>query len=294
VAAAVLRDGRLARIDSFADAGGPLAERLRALGVQSSAGSPIIVHGRLWGVMVAASRSDEPIPSGAEFRLSEFTELAATAVANAQARAELNASRARIVTSADQARRLIERDLHDGVQQRLVSLGLGVRAAEDVAKSGSDGLLDRLTGIREGLMGALDDLREISHGIHPAILSEGGLRPALGNVARRSPVPVELDIRGQGRLPEPIEVGIYYVVSEALANVAKHANAAAVQVTIDADDEAVRVHIQDDGEGGADPAEGSGLVGLSDRVYALGGAFTISSPAGNGTSISVTFPVVPS
>ena len=293
VASAVLRDGRLARIDSFADAGGPLAERLRALGVQSSAGSPIIVHGRLWGVMVAASRSDEPIPPGAESRLNEFTELAATAVANAQARAELNASRARIVTSADQARRLIERDLHDGVQQRLVSLGLGVRAAEDVAKSGSDGLLDRLAGIREGLMGALDDLREISHGIHPAILSEGGLRPALGNVARRSPVPVELDIRGRARLPEPIEVGIYYVVSEALANVAKHANADAVQVTIDADDGAVRVAIRDDGEGGADMAAGSGLVGLSDRVYALGGTFTISSPVGKGTSISVAFPVVP-
>ena len=196
------------------------------------------------------------------------------------------------MTSADQARRLIERDLHDGVQQRLVSLGLGVRAAEDVAKSGSDGLLDRLAGIREGLMGALDDLREISHGIHPAILSEGGLRPALGNVARRSPVPVELDVRGRARLPEPIEVGIYYVVSEALANVAKHANADAVQVTIDADDEAVRVDIQDDGEGGADPADGSGLVGLSDRVYALGGTLTISSPVGKGTSISVAFPVV--
>ncbi len=230
VAAAVLRDGRLARMDSFAAAAGHLAERLRDLGVRSSVGSPIVVHGRLWGVMVAASRSDEPIPPVAEFRLSEFTELAATAVANAQARAELNASRARIVTSADQARRLIERDLHDGVQQRLVSLGLGVRAAEDVAKSGSgELLLPRLAGIREGLMGALDDLREISHGIHPAILSEGGLRPALGNVARRAPVPVELDIRGRDRLAEPIEVGIYYVVSEALANVAKHANATAVR-----------------------------------------------------------------
>ncbi|WP_244247093.1 DUF4118 domain-containing protein [Nocardioides euryhalodurans] len=290
VAVEVRQAGRPARMDTVAEASGPLSERLRELGVQSSAGSPVVVDGQLWGVMVAASVSEARMPAGTESRLSQFTELAATAVANAQTRAELNLSRARIVTSADQARRQIERNLHDGVQQRLVSLGLGVRVVEDIAGPDSD-VLPALGGIREGIMETLEELREISHGIHPAILSEGGLRPALGNVARRSPVPVELDVRGPDRPPEAVEVGIYYVVSETLANVAKHARASRAWVEVDFDPAVVRVTVRDDGRGGADMSNGSGLVGLSDRVHALGGTVAIDSPIGHGTSIRVLLPL---
>jgi signal transduction histidine kinase len=290
VAATVLRTRRPARIDRFASCTGPLAELLRELGVRSSAGCPIIVEGRLWGVMVAASMSTESTPVGTELRLGEFTELVATAVANAESKAELTASRARIVATGDEARRHIERDLHDGVQQRLVSLSLDLRALEELGDGRTDLLQPELSRIGEGLIGALDDLREISHGIHPAILSEGGLRPALSTLARRSAVPVELDIRGRTRLPEPVEVGMYYVVSEALTNVAKHAQASVVQVDLETEGDMTRLCVRDDGVGGADPGRGSGLVGLRDRVEALGGRIEITSPPGRGTSLLVTVP----
>ena len=253
------------------------------MGVRSSAGCPILVDGRLWGVMVASSTSPEPTPAGTETRLEEFTELVATAIANAETRAELTASRARIVATGDEARRHLERDLHDGVQQRLVSLALELRVAEKLAPSeGHDELVQQLSHIGEGMIAAVDELREVSHGIHPAILSEGGLRPALSTVARRSPVPVELEIRDVGRLPEPVEVGVYYVVSEALTNVIKHAQASFVQVDLEADEEAVRLRVQDDGVGGADAGHGSGLIGLKDRVHALGGRIEIASPVRRG------------
>jgi signal transduction histidine kinase len=240
--------------------------------------------------MVAASMSTESTPVGTELRLGEFTELVATAVANAESKAELTASRARIVATGDEARRHIERDLHDGVQQRLVSLSLDLRALEELGDGRTDLLQPELSRIGEGLIGALDDLREISHGIHPAILSEGGLRPALSTLARRSAVPVELDIRGRTRLPEPVEVGMYYVVSEALTNVAKHAQASVVQVDLETEGGMTRLCVRDDGVGGADPGRGSGLVGLRDRVEALGGRIEITSPPGRGTSLLVTVP----
>jgi signal transduction histidine kinase len=292
VAAAVLRTRRPARLDRFATCTGPLAEHLRELGVRSSAGSPIIVEGRLWGVMVAASVSAESTPMETELRLGEFTELVATAVANAESKAELTASRTRIVATSDEARRHIERDLHDGVQQRLVSLSLDLRAVEELARGGTEQLRPMLSRIGEGLVGALDDLREISRGIHPAILSEGGLPPALSTLARRSAVPVELDIRGNARLPEPVEVGVYYVVSEALTNVAKHARASVVYVDLETEEDVTTLCVRDDGVGGADPRQGSGLVGLRDRVEALGGRIEISSPPGSGTSLLVRVPRV--
>jgi signal transduction histidine kinase len=265
-AGAVRRTGGPARTDNFENASGPLAATLRELGIRSAAGSPITVAGSVWGVMVASSTS-KPIPAGTEARLGEFTELAATAVANAQTRTELTASRARIVAAGDQARRKIERDLHDGVQQRLVSLALNLRLASDVASDGTD-IRPQLSQIEEGLVSAVDDLRELSRGIHPAVLSEGGLRPALASLARRSAVPVELSIHGVDRLPEPIEVGVYYVVSEALTNVAKHAQASVVEVTLEAAGSRVGLTVQDDGVGGADDGHGTGLIGLSDRVHA--------------------------
>ena len=289
IAAEVLETGRPARIDSFTHLQGALAASLRELGVRSSAGSPISVGGRVWGVMVTSSTSAERVAADTETRLGEFTELTATAVANAQARSELTASRARIVAASDEARRHIERDLHDGVQQRLVALALGLRLATEDA--GDNDVRPQLTQLEEGLVGALNDLRELSHGIHPAILSEGGLRPALATLARRSPIPVELSISGLDRLSEPIEVGIYYVVSETLTNVVKHARASVVHVGLETDGSVLRVTAQDDGVGGADPGRGSGLLGLIDRVHALGGRIDITSPLGSGTTLVVTLPL---
>ncbi|GAB3856392.1 hypothetical protein GCM10027610_091120 [Dactylosporangium cerinum] len=236
-------------------------------------------------------------PLGAEDRLAQFTELVGTAVANTESRAELNASRARIVVAADAARRRIERDLHDGIQQRLMSLGLELRAAEALVPAELDELRARLSHTTDGLVTAFDDLREISRGIHPAILSQGGLGSALKTLARRCPIPVTIDSGCTGRLPGCVEVAVYYIVSEALTNAAKHAHASAIEVDVNiADDretegETLMLSIRDNGVGGADPAQGSGLVGLTDRVEALGGHLRIASPVNRGTSLSVSLPI---
>jgi signal transduction histidine kinase len=206
-------------------------------------------------------------------------------------RAELAASRARIVTAADQARRRIERDLHDGIQQRLVSLGLNVRAVQADLPAELPELRAELDRLATGLGSAVDELRELSRGIHPAILSEGGLGPALKALARRSAVPVELDAPLGERLPEPVEVAAYYVVSEALANAAKHAKASAVHVRAHAADGRLQLLVRDDGVGGAEGGRGSGLIGLADRVQALGGTITVTSPAGQGTTLRVELPI---
>jgi signal transduction histidine kinase len=208
-----------------------------------------------------------------------------------ESREELAASRARIVAAGDQARRRIERDLHDGTQQRLVSLVLDLRAAEAVVPPEQPELRAQLARVADGLAGALDDLREISRGIHPAILSEGGLGPALKSLARRSVVPVELDVQVQTRLPEQVEVAAYYVVSEALANAAKHARASVVHVDIQADGGGLHLSVRDDGLGGAAPGRGSGLIGLTDRVEALGGTISVTSPTGGGTALRVDLPI---
>jgi signal transduction histidine kinase/PAS domain-containing protein len=286
----VLRTRRPGRVDSYANATSPLAVRLGASGVRCSAGAPIVVDGRLWGVMAAGSTQAGPLPEATETRIAAFTELLGTAIAKADSRAELTASRARIVAAADETRRRLERDLHDGVQQRLVSVGLELREAEEALPPG-DELRAQLARTASGLAGALDDLVEISRGIHPAILSAGGLVPALKTLARRSAVPVELDLRSDRRLPERVEVAAYYVVSEALTNAAKHAHPSVVRVDVDADDALVQLAIRDDGVGGADPARGSGLVGLTDRVEALGGRIEIASPPGRGTSLRVSIPI---
>jgi signal transduction histidine kinase/PAS domain-containing protein len=208
-----------------------------------------------------------------------------------RSRAELAASRARIVTAADETRRQIERDLHDGVQQRLVSLALALRTAESTVPRELRESKTQLSQIADGLVGALEELREISRGIHPAILAEGGLASALTTLARRSAVPVELEVRVETRLPEPVEVAAYYVVSEALTNAAKHAHASTVQVAVEARRGVLRLSISDDGSGGADPTRGSGLIGLTDRVDALGGTIEVASPVGDGTTLLVTLPI---
>jgi signal transduction histidine kinase len=231
------------------------------------------------------------LPPDAEQRLADFTELVGTAIANAEAHAELMASRARIVATADETRRRIERDLHDGAQQRLVSLALQLRSAQaavppELAELGAE--LDRVAA---GLVGALEELREIAHGIHPAILAEYGLRSALRVLARRSPIPVDLQVRAEGRLPERVEVGAYYVVAEALTNAAKYAHASAITVAVEATGEVLRVAVRDDGAGGADFTSGTGLVGLKDRVEALGGRISLDSPRGAGTTLQVELPL---
>jgi signal transduction histidine kinase len=291
VSTLVFETGRAARIDGFADASGPLGVAAREDGVGSGVGAPVIVEGRLWGVMSAHSPQSQPLPADTEARLASFTELVATAIANAESRAQLIASRARIAAAADETRRRIERDLHDGIQQRLVSLQLQMRAVQTAVPPELGELERDLSRVAEGLASAFDELREISRGIHPAILSEGGLGPALRTLARRSAVPVELDLHADRRLPERVEVAAYYVVSEALTNAAKHAHASVVKVELDTHDAILQLAIRDDGLGGADPSKGSGLVGLSDRIEALGGTLEVTSPAGRGTTLLIEVPL---
>jgi len=226
-----------------------------------------------------------------ESRLMGFAELIATAISNAVARAELNASRARIVAAADESRRRIERDLHDGAQQRLVSIALQLLAAAANATAGQAELREELTSASSEVTAALDELREISRGIHPAILSEGGLGPALRTLARHCAIPVELDISTSGRFTERIEATGYYVVSEVLTNAVKHARATFVRVAVEQLHGTLRLSIRDDGVGGADPARGSGLIGLYDRVEAMGGTIHIDSPVGAGTAVFVSLPL---
>jgi PAS domain S-box-containing protein len=286
----VVRTGRSARIDDYTRASEFIERRAQRLGIRCTVAVPIMVGGSLWGA-IAAGTNREQFPADAEQRMADFTELLATAIANADSRAELAASRRRIVTAADEARRRIERDLHDGTQQRLISLSLAVRAAEANVPPERRDLRTELSRVATALTAAVEDLQEMSRGIHPAILSAGGLAPALRTLARRSPIPVELDVTTDGRLPQPIEVAAYFVASEALANATKHAQASGIEVSLGLRDRGLLLSIRDDGVGGADSSRGSGLVGLQDRVEALGGTIRIDSPPGGGTSLVVTLPL---
>ena len=233
----------------------------------------------------------DPLPPDAEERLEKFTELVATAIANAEGKSELAASRRRIVAAADESRRRIERDLHDGTQQRLVSLGLAVRAAEANLAPERQDVQDQLSRVAIGLADAVEDLQEISRGIHPAILSKGGLGPALQALAHRSAIPVDLEVTTGVRLAEPIEVAAYFVASEALANAAKHSEASRIDVSLERRDGNLVLSVRDDGVGGVDPACGSGIVGLTDRVEALGGSIRVDSRPGEGTRVTAELPL---
>jgi signal transduction histidine kinase len=283
----VRSSGRPARVDRFDPDSGALAAYLHRVGVHSAVGAPILVDGRLWGVLLAGS--SVPLPANTEARLTDFAELAAVAISNADTRAALAGSRARIVSAADETRRRIERDLHDGIQQRLVSLGLELRDAQFAIADRPREAQRKIDAVADGLTRTLDDLREISRGIHPAVLA-GGLGPALKALARRSPVPVELDIGALDPVPQPTQVAAYYVVSEAFTNAAKHGHASVVRLLAERDDGTIRVAVTDDGIGGADPARGSGLIGLSDRIGAIGGRLAIDSAPGRGTSIVAVLP----
>jgi signal transduction histidine kinase len=290
----VYQTGQAARIDYSDHVSGVIGQvASRDWGLRSSVGVPVSAESRVWGCMVVAFSGQElrPLPADTDARLASFTELVATAIANTESRSELAASRRRIVAASDEARRRIERDLHDGTQQRLVSLGLAVRAAEANAPADRGDLRAELSRIAGGLADAVTELQEFSRGIHPAILSERGLGPALRTLARRSAVPVDLDVTTNARYPEPIEIAAYYVASEALANAMKHARASIVHIELDTPDTALRLAIRDDGIGGADPARGSGLTGLRDRIEAVGGTFDVTSPAKGGTTLLIEIPV---
>jgi signal transduction histidine kinase len=293
LASTVFQTARPVRIDDYHGVPGRIAAFVREeLGICSSVASPIVVEGPLWGVLFLHSKqARQQFPPDTESRLTGFTELIATAIANTESRAALAASRARIAAAADETRRRIERDLHDGTQQQLVSLMLELRAVQAAVPAQLGELEGELSRIAGRLEDVFDQVREISHGIHPAILSERGLPSALKALGRRSAVPVELDLHADQRLPGKVEVAAYYAVSEALANVAKHAHASTVYVELDVHDAIVRLVIRDDGIGGTDPARGSGLVGLSDRIEALGGTLEVTSPAGNGTTLLIEIPV---
>jgi signal transduction histidine kinase len=287
----VFRTGQAARTD-YAIVSGVIGDvAIRDWGLRSSVGVPIRVEDRLWGAVVVALTREEPLPADTEERLAGFTELAATAVANAEAQSEVIASRARIVAAADQARRRIEQNLHDGAQQLLVTLQMQLRAAKAAVPSEHGQLGAELDRAAAMATDALDELREIARGIHPAALSKGGLRQALKALARRSPVPVDLQVRVDGRIPEPVEVSAYYIVAEALTNAAKHARASAIVVEAEVAGDVLRVTVRDDGAGGADLGGGTGLVGLKDRVEALGGRIVLQSPRGAGTSLRAELPL---
>ncbi len=256
-----------------------------ALGFGAGVGTPIRVGGSTWGAAVLRGEGL------AVALVNDFADLAATAIANAHTREELTASRARIVTAADEARRRLERDLHDGVQQRLASLRLRLGMVTAELPSGLPDLANQLAELNAGLVGVTEDLQEFSRGVHPAILSSG-LRPALCTLARRSAVPVAIEVNVDGAIAESVEMAAYYVLAEALANAAKHSAANQVQVSVRCSGPDLCMAIRDDGVGGANPRKGSGLVGLTDRVEALGGTLSVSSPVGRGTSLDVSIPIL--
>jgi signal transduction histidine kinase len=285
----VAETGKPARVDDWADVPGPIAEFVRReLGVTSSVGSPIVVNGTLWGALALHTKGS-PLPPDTESRLLDFTELLGTAVANADSRDQLTASRARLVTEADQARRRVVRDLHDGAQQRLVQTILTLRMAQQALEPDSDQAAALLAEALTHVQQANTELRELAHGILPAVLAEGGLRSGISAIVSRLDLPVEVHVPSQ-RFPAEIEASAYFVVAEALTNVVKHAHAGRAQVRACLADGMLRVEVRDDGIGGADPA-GHGLVGLADRVTALGGQLVIESPDSGGTLLAAKLPV---
>jgi PAS domain S-box-containing protein len=288
----IQRSAAPARVDSYDSAGGELAALIRQRGIRSEVGAPVIVEGRVWGALIAGSDREEMLPAAAERRVASFAELIATAVANATGRSELIASRARLVTAADEARRRIERNLHDGTQQRLIALGLDLQTLRTSIPADQEQTQRALARIGRDVEAILDDVRELSRGLHPALLTRGGLQPALRALARKSPIRVGLDVEIEKRPPESVEIATYYVVSEALTNAAKHARASHIRVTVRASAGVLRATVEDDGVGSAEASAGSGLVGLIDRVEALGGRVALDSPPGEGTRISAELPLV--
>ena len=290
VVAKVLRSGKPQRVERYEDARGTLAEQLQRSGYRAAVAAPVTVAGDLWGALAAATRSDDPLPRNLETRLSDFADLVAQRLANADAHQQLAASRARIVEVGDAERRRLERNLHDGAQQRLVSLALDLRMVDVMLEKDSAAAHERLTAAQDQLANALAELRELARGIHPAILTDRGLGAALEGLVARAPVPVEITDLPEERLAAPVEAAAYYVVAEAITNVAKYAQASNVTVSVRRSNGRATVVVADDGIGGADPALGTGLRGLADRLEALDGHLLVESPTARGTCISAEIP----
>jgi signal transduction histidine kinase len=288
VARKVTETGRAARVDEKSTLPAPYAEALRVEGLGTIVGGPIIVEGVLWGVILVVA--DQLLQDDTETRLTDFTHLVASSISNVHARDSLIASRARIVTASDETRRRIERNLHDGIQQRLVAVGLSLRAAREGLPLPPD-VQAGLDEVARDLEGVLEEIRIFSQGLHPALLARSGLGPSLRALAHRSPIPVNLNVAPGPRLPEAIETAVYYVVSEALANAAKHSQASEISVVVVSTATGARATVADDGAGGAVLGRGSGLIGLVDRVEALGGRLGLESPVGRGTTISIELPL---
>ncbi|MBV9310201.1 MAG: GAF domain-containing sensor histidine kinase [Solirubrobacterales bacterium] len=290
VLATALDTGLPARLDEFDGQSGSLAALAQTAGFRTTVGAPIVLESRVWGAILAASTS-APLPDRTEIRLADYTELVATAIVNAATRAELVASRARIVAASDEGRRRLERDLHDTIQQRLIALALDIQRVRGAAPSTATETRASLDRLEEELQSVLEEVQELSRGLHPALLSRGGLLLPLRALARRSPIPVELHVATDPRPPEPVEIAAYYTVSEAFTNAIKHSRAARITIEATSSSDALRVVVRDDGAGGATPGRGSGLAGMTDRVHALGGTLDISSVDGEGTTITAVLPL---
>lgn len=288
-----IRDtGSTARVDDYSELTGTIAVRMRGLGLGSGAGAPVTIDGKPRGALMVGSVKSGPMPDGTEERVCDFADLVSTAISNAETKAELKASRARVVAAADQARRGFERDLHDGAQQRIVALGLGLRTIEASVPPADLTVRKQLDNVINGLADLYTNLQELSRGIHPAILSKGGLGPALRALGRRSVVPASVRVDLDRRFPEPVEVAAYYVVAEAMTNAAKHANASGITIRVGLIGDALCIEVSDDGVGGATSAGGgSGIIGLRDRVEAVSGRLEVSSPVGEGTTLTASIPV---
>jgi signal transduction histidine kinase len=290
VLAEIRKTGRPERIDDYKGRAPEIVERLSSFGYGSAGAAPIRVGGQVWGALVAAAPRDEPLAPGSERRLADFAELVAQALANADAYRKLAASRIRIVEAGDTERRRLERNLHDGAQQRLVSLALRLRMIKASLRKDPESAEARLAEAESELDQALEELRELARGIHPAVLTDRGLEAAIRALADRAPIPVELARLPEDRLPNSVEAAIYYLVAEAITNVAKYAQATCASVAVERSNGLATVVVRDDGIGGAEPAPGSGLVGLADRVEALGGRLHIESPPGQGTQLTAEIP----
>ncbi len=286
----ILLTGKPTRVDDFDEVGGHVAAAMRGLGLRSGVGGPIIVAGRIWGALVASTAERVPMPAGTEDRVAAFAELVSYAIENTETRQELAASRARLVEAADEARRRIERDLHDGAQQRLLGTALTLTLLSQRMERAPDAARELLATAREQLDVGRAELRDLARGLHPTVLTDRGLEAAVQSLARRAPLPV--DVRGvvPARLEPAIETAAYFVVAEALTNVAKYARANAVSVDLQCTNGTLVVTIADDGVGGADPGRGSGLRGLVDRVQAVGGRLEVDSPPSEGTRLRAQLP----
>ncbi len=286
----VLFSGAPARIDNYAELPGELPNRMASLGYKSTVAAPISVAGILWGAVVVAS--EETLPPESEARLSAFCELVSLAVASAQAKADLQSSRRRLVSAGDEERQRLERNLHDGAQQRLVALALTLRLARAKIQSAPEGAEALVDEASQQLEQALDELRELAKGLHPAILTARGLSHALPALTAGISIPVEIEV-SEERYDPSLEATVYFITAEALTNVVKHANADGARVVVSCGESTLRLEVTDDGCGGADPASGTGILGLRDRASAIGGQLSVISSPGRGTVVTATLPLEP-